>query len=204
MAKINVETSVTTNFSFKTQFEKTSKAVFQPGNPAAKSLSGLALYPLVFIAQQIAQESLALMNVPFFSTKDQLSVIAQNLTNIPLQFIEPHFYARIVYFAGLEMTIREFAQNYLFEQKLASLPRKISPRFIEFPKTTAAKVIKIILSSCLATWLHDYHCRDRKEMANVVDDFIFNLFAGAMNQVTSSILPGIAMRVARYELLAID
>lgn len=204
MPNLKVETSVITNFSFKTHVEKATKAVVQPGNHAAKSLSGLALYPFVLVAQQIAQESLALMNVPFFSTKDRLSVIAQNLTNIPLEFIEPHFYARIVYFAGLEVTIREFAQNYLFEQKLASLPGKISPRFIEFPKTTAAKVIKIILSSCLATWLHDYHCRDRKEMVSVVDDFIFNLFAGAMNQMASSILPGIAMRVARYELLAID
>lgn len=190
---------------FKDFCQDVKTVLTQPENPTAKFFSGLAIFPLAVLTNLTARQLLRLLDnsIGSIDTYLYLSVVKDNLIELPNRITKSDVCFEAAFASGAEFVIHEFGQNYLLDKKLTLLLKKISPELAEVTKTTSAKVMRTFVVSILTTWLFDYQIFERKTPYWMLQSLIFNLFSGAMYQMTNSILPGTAFRLAKHEILGI-
>lgn len=181
-------------------YQKTSKIVEHPDEPVARFILGLAVYPIVFASQITTQACLQVLNVHTYNDlTDRVNRAVELLNPIYLgQCLNKSLlFHEIITSAGKELFYREFTQSYLLDKKLTFFLSKISPNMGEYPKTTSGAAIRVRLTSAFFTWLADEHTFWYQSNARLLNSFIFHVFCGALREKTGSIVPGVALNVAR-------
>lgn len=184
-------------------YQKSQGLAGDTNQPVAKFLLGLAVYPIVFASQLSAQACLKVFNIHTYDDLTSPAEYAIELLN-PISLSEnlwslgsTYLSLEIIKGVGQELFYREFTQSYLLDKKLSVLLSKISPKMGEYPKTTGGTAIRVVLTSAFFTWLLDYKTLWYQSNARHLNSLIFHVFCGAMKEKTGSILPGVALHMAR-------
>lgn len=120
-----------------------------------------------------------ILNVSLLSKTTWISC-ANNITSIA----DPIFYS-------------EFIQNYLLDDRLSALLKKISPDHVDFLQTTKGKICRILATSLVAFGISFGYSGFNYPLANTlaisVNRFILVAFFGGLREITNSNLTGIGL-----------